>query len=390
MWEVNLYWYMITENIIDKYKKIYDLPELKYEEQASGDFFKLCNKKHYFVIVSIYNLKNEIFLIRDLNKTIGWELPGGHINDNESIEEAINRIVLNEAGFEIDELSPVAIVRNIFKYDDKAITHLGIAFMALSRGKLKPYPKNIQAYFVSNIPKKVVYQNDKVILMVRQKLSERKCNPPFEEIDGIKSKKSFLFYLLHRYFVKYIGNFSSRKIKKKIFALIDGKPKTILDVSCGDSSIINELYEKYKPNICVGNDISWKTITRMKNKNSAVFLTNHNVLDLPYKIKFDLVIFKNTLHHIEKRHQKELVDNLRDFAKQLIIVDINDPQNSTFRSKLWNDYYVSLLGDQGYSFLTFDQFLKMLGSKNIIGDRLKAGIINTIKGKYFYSTIKDQ
>lgn len=82
---------MITENIIEKYKKVYKLPELKYEERISGDFFNLYNKKHYFVIVSIYNLKNEILLIRDLNKTVGWELPGGHVNDNESIENWNNQ-----------------------------------------------------------------------------------------------------------------------------------------------------------------------------------------------------------------------------------------------------------------------------------------------------------
>ena len=128
----------------------------------------------------------------------------------------------------------------------------------------------------------------------------------------------------------------------------------------------------------------------MKNKNSAVFFTNHNVLNLPYEIKFDLVIFKNTLHHIEKRYQKEVVESLRNLAKQLIIIDINDPQNSTLRSKLWNNYYVYLLGDQGDSFLTFDEFKKILDLKNITYDKLKTGTINTIKGKYFYVTIKNQ
>jgi len=381
---------MITENIIAKYKKIYDLPKLEYEEQVSDDFLEFYKAKHYFVIVSIYNLKNDILLIRDFNKIIGWELPGGHINDQESIEEAINRITLDETGLEIDELSPVAVIKNIFKYGDKIIIHSGIAFMALSRGNVRPYPKNIQSHFTSDTPPKIAYQNAKILSIVRQKLSTRKYNPPFEEIDNVKSKNFSLRYLLHKYVIKHIGNFSSRKIKKTIFALINGKPKTILDASCGDSSIINELYERYKPDICVGNDISWKAITLMKNKNPAVFFTNHNVLNLPYKIKFDLVIFKNTLHHIEKRYQREIVRNLWNLAKQLIIVDIDDPQNSTLRSKLWNDYYVYLLGDQGDSFLTFYEFMKILGSKNITYDRLKTGIINTIKGKYFYATIKNQ
>jgi ADP-ribose pyrophosphatase YjhB (NUDIX family) len=284
------------------------LPELEYEEKVSNEFFELYKKRYYFVIVSIYNLKNEILLIRDFNKAIGWELPGGYVNNNESIEEAINRIALNETSLNIDEFSPVAIIKNIFKYGDKKIIHSGIAFMALSRGSVKAYPKNFQAHFTNEIPQKVVYQNDKILSLVRERL-RNEIHSPFKEIDSVKNFS--LLYLLHRYVIKHIGNFSSRKIKRVIFNLIEGKPNSILDASCGESSIINELYEKYKPDICIGNDISWKTITLMKNKNPSVFFTNHNVLNLPYRIKFDLVIFKNTLHHIKKEHQKEVLSNLK-------------------------------------------------------------------------------
>ena len=380
---------MINENIIAKYKKIYELPELKFEERVSSDFFKFCEKKHYFVIVSVYNLKKEILLIRDFNKAIGWELPGGYVRDNENMEQTINRISHDETGLDIDELLPIAIVKNIFKCDDKIITHSGIAFMALSRGEVKPYPKNIQAYFMSDIPKKVAYQNDKIISIVKQRLNTKRCNLPFEEIDSLKNKKFPIIYFFHKYVIKHIGNLSSKKIKRVIFSLINGRPKTILDASCGESSIINELYMKYKPDLCIGNDISWKAITLMKNKNPAVFFTNHSVLNLPYKTKFDLVIFKNTLHHIEKKYQKEVLKNLRKIAKQLIIVDVDDPQNSTVKSKLWNNYYVYLLGDQGDSFLTFDQFKKMFIHANTINYKSTTGIIDTIKGKYFYGTTND-
>lgn len=379
---------MINESIIAKYKKIYELPELEYEEKVSGEFFELCKRKHYFLIVSIYNLKNEILWIRDFNKAIGWELPGGYVNDDESIEEAINRITLNETGLNIDELSPVAIVKNIFRCGDKKVVHSGIAFMALSRGSVKTLPKNFQAHFTSSTPEKIAYQNDKVLSIVRKQLSNKDHYPPFKEIDSVKNFS--LLYLLHRYVIKHIGNFSSRKIKKVIFDLIEGRPKSILDASCGESSLINELYEKYKPDICIGNDISWKAITFIKNRSSSVFFTNHNVLNLPYKIKFDLVIFKNTLHHIEKEHQKEVLNNLKKIAKQLIVIDVDDPQNSTFRSKLWNNYYVYLLGDQGDSFLTFNEFKKTLNSEKLAGYGLKTGVINTIKGNYFYASIKDQ
>lgn len=380
---------MSIESVIEKYQKIYELPELMYEEQVSGDFFDSYKKKHYFVIISIYNPNKEILLIRDFNKTIGWELPGGFINDNENLEEAVNRITLKETGLEIDELCPVAIVKNIFRYGNGKITHSGIVFMALSRGSVKSYPQNFQTSFTNNVPEKVTYQNKKILGIILKQLNARTHNPLFEEIDSIKSKNFSLLYLLHKRLIKPIGNLSSQKIQKSVFDLIDGKPKTILDASCGESSMINELYNKYKPEICIGNDISWEAITLMKNKNPAIFSTNHNVLNLPYKIIFDLVIFKNTLHHIEKENQKKVLDNLKRIAKQLIVVDIEDPQNSTLRSKLWNDYYVYLLGDQGDSFLSFNEFKRLVVSEQRdISSKTKIGMINTIKGKYFYASIK--
>ncbi len=171
-----------------------------------------------------------------------------------------------------------------------------------------------------------------------------------------------------------------------IFNLIEGKPETILDASCGESTLINDLCEKYKPNICVGNDISWKTITLL-DKNPAVFFTNHNVLNLPYKMEFDLVIFKNTLHHIGRKHQREVLHKLEKLTKQLIIIDIDDPRNSTLRSRAWNSYYVHLLGDQGGSFLALDEFRKMIVSGGSAGDKREIGVISTIKGKYFYASI---
>lgn len=381
---------MLYDKIIAKYRKVYDLPELEYEERVSGEFFKLCKQSHYFIIISIYNLKNEILLIRDFNKSVGWELPGGYIKHGENIEEAVNRITLNETGLDIDELCPVAISKNIFIYGDKRIVHSGIVFMALTRGTIKKYPENFQTHFSKKISGKLAYQDNKIFSIVKKHLDNKVHEPPFKEIDNVKNKHFYIFYLLHRYVIKYIGNFSSRKIKKNIFDnLIEGKPKSILDASCGESSIVNELCEKYNPDICVGNDISWKSILLIKNKRSSILFTNHNVLDLPYKIKFDLVIFKNTLHHIESEYQKEVLYNLSKITKHLIVVDIDDPKNTTLRAKLWNIYYTYLLGDQGDDFLIFGEFKKIFDSKKFLNYQVKTGLINTIKGNYFYASVRD-
>jgi SAM-dependent methyltransferase len=259
--------------------------------------------------------------------------------------------------------------------------------MALSRGKTKIPQKNIQEYFVKDIPGKIAFQNEKIINILRKKLKNKKYRPPFNEIESIKSKKFSFIYFLHKHIIKKIGSLSSMKIEKNIFKIIEGHPKTILDASCGDSPIINNIYNKYNPDICIGNDISWKTISLIKNKNSEIIFTNHNVLDLPYKIKFDLVIFKNTLHHIEREDQLNVFKNLLTISRQLIIIDIDNPKKSNLLSKLWNNYYVYLLGDQGNSFLTLQEFKKFINQ--IHHAKFKIGVIRTIKGNYYYASIKN-
>lgn len=168
---------MVTEVTIEKYKNLYGLPELEHKELVPGNLFSLYKRKHYFVIVSVYNLKRETLLVRDLNKTIGLELPGGCINNDESIEEAVNRVTLDEIGLDIDELSPVAIIKNIFECNGKTIVHLGIAFMALSRGTIKSSQENLQAFFVSGVSPKLAYQNSDILSLVEEKLRTKSQTP---------------------------------------------------------------------------------------------------------------------------------------------------------------------------------------------------------------------
>jgi len=231
------------KHTIELYKKLYNLPTLRQEETVSdSSLFRLYDRRHYFVVIVIYNLKGQCLLIRDFNKNIGWELPGGFIQDEEVIEDSVNRVVLSETGLEVDELCPIAIVENIFKHKNKKISHFGLSFMALSRGKVKNFPSNIQSSFSKNIANKIAFQNEKIVKIARDKLTSKKRQPPFSEIDNIKRNDFSFVHMLHESILKKIGRSSSIKIRDKIFQLVNNHPKTILDVSCGDNSLINELY----------------------------------------------------------------------------------------------------------------------------------------------------
>ncbi|MDD5696546.1 MAG: NUDIX domain-containing protein [Candidatus Pacebacteria bacterium] len=372
---------------IQSYKKLYDLIEIIHNEPISRGAFHLYKKRHFFIIVAIYNSKKEVFLVRDFNKNVGWELPGGYVYDKENIIDAVNRIVSKETGLEINELEPIATAYNNFSCGGRRIQHKGLAFIAHSRGKIKNYPQNIKGCFVKNNRYKLAYQNDEILRISKEKIRKKTHNPPEEEIDSVNKNRFTFLYFLHKYLIKPIGRFSSIQIEGELLSLIDGSPKTILDPSCGESNILNLLYNKYYPQTCVGNDICWKTISLIRNKNPKIIFTNHNLLELPYKTKFDLIIFKNTLHHINKDYHHKIINNLKSMAKQLVIIDVDDLIKYSFWSKLWNKYYVYFLGDRGESFLNFPEFKKLI-EKSSTGRAYKIKKIKTIKGGYFIASVE--
>jgi len=379
---------MTTEKVIEIYKDLYSLPELTQEEEVSFDFLKQCRRDYKFVIIVICNEKKEFLLIRDLNKNIGWELIGGYIEKSENIEDAVNRVVLKEVGVGVDELEPIAVLNNIFKWRNNKVLHKGIAFIAFSKERIKEQPHNIKTMYTEKIPEKMVYQNKKILDIAKLVVVNKFSELPYREIESVK--RFFIFHIIHRYFVRFFGLSASREIKKQIFKLIFGNPKSIIDVCCGDDNFIFALEKRYRPELCIANDISWKILSLLKNKQkkSNVFLTNHNVLKLPFSRKFDLIIFKNTLHHIQPAYQINLIKKLADISKQLIIIDIVNPAKSDLLSKIWHWYYVRFLGDKGDYFLNYEEFKERV-KNNIRGKKMDFGILKTIKGKYFYGSLFD-
>jgi len=374
------------KDILSTYKNLYGLPELTHKERVSFDFFRLCKENYKFAVICIYNERRELLLLRDLNKKIGWELVGGYIYPNERIEEAINRIVLKEVGLTIDELQPIAILNNIFGWNNRTITHQGIAFIALSRGPIKPQPQNIKAIYTREIARPMPFQNKKIFLSGKKIIESKSFEPPYEEIDD---GKFLLPHIFNKYFNKALGCPASSKIKKQILNLIHNRPESVLDVSCGDDDLIFELEKIFTPKLCVANDISWKVASLLRNqlKESSVIFTNHNVLTLPFINKFDLLLFKNTLHHIPATEHVALIKRLSGLSKKLIIVDIESPSQSNFLTRIWNWYYRHLLGDRGGHFVTL-QNLKEIIKGNIADKKIISGIIDTIKGRYFFISLE--
>jgi len=198
-------------------------------------------------------------------------------------------------------------------------------------------------------------------------------------------KRYWLMYILHNILVKRILSKSSLNLKNKIKKLIVGVPKKILDVSCGDDDLIFEICEKFKTETCIANDLSPKLTSLVAFDDTNVTYTNFNILNEPFHEQFDLVLCKNTLHHIPKDYHESIIRYLLKISKQLIIIDIENPRKSNLRALLWNYYYRIFLGDQGDDFLSFEEFSLLLKNKQPL---FTVGKIRTIKGNYMYGSYK--
>lgn len=373
----------MDKDITDIYNKIYCLPELFYEEKVGPEFFNSCRENYNFVVLVIYNENKEFLLIRDLNKTIGWELVGGHIDLSERVEDAVNRIASAEAGLSIDELQPFAIIKNTFSCCGQQIIHKGIAFIVLSRDKANFTHNNIRTIYTEIVPDRMAYQDRTILTNAITLLKNKEIAPPYNEID---TTRCVFPAIIHKIFKK-IGQSASIKIRDTIKNIISDNPLTIADVVCGDDEFIFELEKNYSPNLCVANDIAWKSICRIKDKykKSRIIFTNHNVMYLPYCQNFDLVLFKNALHHVPQYEQGNLIKKLSTLSKQLVVIDIENPNNSGLLAKIWHWYYVYILKDQGKTFLSFAQFKRLI-QKNTKNKTVNFGSIKTVKGKYFYAS----
>ncbi len=74
----------------------------KWTKHINWEFYLsnyLPNRKLCTAVFGILEHQNKIILTKTQR---GWELPGGHIEQNETIEEALKREILEEAGVYVD------------------------------------------------------------------------------------------------------------------------------------------------------------------------------------------------------------------------------------------------------------------------------------------------
>lgn len=256
-------------------------------------------------------------------------------------------------------------------------------------GRLRNDSVESQNGVFSPTPEKFLSGSDaKIVEICRKILSHKVIQPPVEEVDsfsGLGLTKHF-----HNSFVKPVSYFgSSRILKREIIkrVMLAKEKGSFLDVACGDDDLVLDLTKDFE--LVVANDISRDAMFSLIEGEAPTNLifSNQNLLELEFKKKFDVILCKNVLHHMRNSAEIESVLRLLGrLGKKIILMDVENPRLS-WLSRIWNDYYVNFLSDQGGLFLSFDQFKQIVQISFGLAKNLKIEEIGTIKGKYMIATI---
>ena len=383
------------ETELKLYQEIYNLDVVTKEIPVTEEYFAYCKTKENFVILVLYDKNGKVYL-----KECGenqFSLLAGTVLQNEGIRDTTKRIIEQIDNEQIiEELEPIAISKNIFEYNSTKIEHIGLAIM-VRVGIKKDNNKDIMFYKINKqILEHINQFSDKQILEIFQERFNNIIlynNSEFQDEEIEINKKYKNRYKFHNDFVKKYILTSKRKKKDILIELMSDKVRgcsKLLDVSCGDNSLLFSLNYDENFEFIVANDISWGQVELIERKEN-VFFTNHNAITFPFKDNaFDMVYCSNTLHHIpNETNLVNLLNSLLRVGKKVIIYEIEDPKETGgfpyYLNKYW---YRGFLKDAGEEDLQFNKF------KEIIENTYKGkAIINfsnfkNIQGNYMISEIK--
>jgi 2-polyprenyl-3-methyl-5-hydroxy-6-metoxy-1,4-benzoquinol methylase len=285
-------------------------------------------------------------------------------------------------------MTPIAVVRNRFRSARSTTNriHVGVAFDVRVAGQ--PETHGPLGYFTRTPPKEMTLANRVVLDLALQ----RPCRPvPIEEAtDHTSTWRGRFHTLLVR---PLVASRSSDVIERELATMLR-RAGSIIDIACGDDTLVLNMARRLGSTLMVGNDICHAATGRLRRSARIsgldIILTNHDILDLPYAMRFDIALAKNVLHHIPNVAQATaILDRLRSLAGTLALVEYEDPRTSRM-GRFWNSYYEHWLGDGAahqHHFLTETKLRRVLLT-SFSPARIEMRRIWTVKGYCLLAVIE--
>lgn len=378
------------------YEKLYNLPRLQYLQHTCHDSLLYAKKKSAFVIIVLYTDDGKIYMQYDWS---WWWLPWWSVYHTEDFYDAIKRITKRiSPHIMLSQVEPILLVDNTFCHKDQAHTLHGIVYTARIIQEHSIVDMHHGNYLqvnddlINNIQK---YGNKDILLYIQNTILPRiiEKNILWQQDEEITTNLAMQKrYWFHNTFckplLKLFGISKNTFIKKRIED--ECKNATyILDASCGDDTLTKNL-AKNTERIVVANDISWSQIELIHTQKENLIFTNHSATHLPYKKQvFDVVICKNTMHHMENREQlMTLLKSLKYIAKKVLIVEIENPKKSHRFAKFLHTYWYSkFLQDVWHAYLTAPQALQIINTIFDENYTIKYWKFESLQWNYFWASI---
>lgn len=389
-----------SEQIIDTYRRLYGLPVFLHTYSVTRQLYHYCANRKFFVNMLVFHEPDHVFLSRSFGHEFGWQLPGSDVRrqDGEAFEDAVSRILTRDIpGIDLVELQPIATLKKTYRCEHDFVVHHGLTFIGLTRNMDETDVHSnydVKGRFVS-IYDDAEFQRlnafEQGLLSIgRQHLRRRSPSQTLLLEREIKSTRSRLTVRtrLHDSIVKPLfRRFSSDILKSYILSIVP-RDATVLDVACGDDTMVFELAKTSR--LCVANDIEWKQLRTSSghyaNRPRNLMFFNHDARNLPFASRFDISLCKNVLHHMPTDEDLcKLLRSIRKVSNRILIIDPEDPHASK-RGLLWNLYYRHILDDQGEKFLTRSDFEASV-RRLFPHDTVKISYLKTIKGYFMIADI---
>ena len=400
------------DDLYNVYRSLYDLPEIRYEEELSDkSLFDYCRKRDYYNLIVPYTLDGKLLVERAFaHNRLSWGVIGGGVkpalNDNfvNAVQRHIERYVQD---MRLGEIEPIAFLDNIFRHDGEEHHHRGIAFIARIRNprpqRLLDDAYNSRSFFVPGEIDPMIFGSRHHQDVVRHAKPRIALATLFgEQENEIEVNDRYRHrYQVHAAIVKPLMSLASRifyessidDLNRRIESILtSNNNKSVMDVACGENLSHIRLAAENKVSLVVGNDISWSQIELMRdavstkkfrNLDSFVLFTNHDARRLPFADDaFGCVICKNVLHHMPDQDSVQaLISETRRVGRRALIVEVLDPKYEGRWGRLRHRYYLDFLHDAGTHFLSRQEFHHLTD----FPDRRELFEMRTVRGIYQFA-----
>lgn len=389
-----------TYAFLELYRDLYDLPTITKSFDANEELINFSNAPFAFFNVAAYNSSAEILVCDGSNSlfpnlSTSKRLLGRNFSASKGLlERQVDEYMSGKYNLEVIELTPIALLVNEFTNGKRKIIHKGIAFAAFTTGDV-PIISGVDIKFMKTAPDDMIFQNREVFEIAQKFIAAKRFIPSLEEASS--HKRNFFVEIFNKLLKTITFKWTSNKIHTEIEHIISKTDaKSVIDVSAGNDEMIVKLCLKGGFDSVVANDISWSAMRTLMKKAEELSLniifTNHNISEIPFKLKFDSAIVKNTLHHIHSK--SEMLSFMRGIFKiseNVLFIEIENPKR-TFKGRLFNFYYEKIYGDgeDGHKFFDRDTFRKLMKLASPHGKEPDIKVVKTLRGDYLFCNISNK